>query len=138
MKLKIETLITKDVNAFQAGNGRVFNQIYGDNYSSEFKVSSFNTQEIELETSNQIDLSDFIQDFSKISSIIVFCVTSVQNPEDNYIPILFETIIDSVSFKQSQLSLVNCDLSNVLSLVFDNFEIPADKKALLTLAISKK
>ena len=143
MKLKIETLITKDSRGFEANNSKVFNQLYGLSYSEDFIAKSFEVKEYSISSDErnlfQLLLSRVAEDFSKITTILAFCNLEIEKPIDERKPVKFDTVInDSVFLTASQFSLINCENISYEDIAWNNFQIPDGKKATFTFAISYK
>lgn len=140
MNIKIETLVTKDSRSFEANNSKVYNQVYGASYSNNFPVSSVKLEEISVKDTEAaaflLNLTELASDTTKISSIIAFCNQEVQSPADTATPLRFKTSLGGLTLELSQFSIVNCETADLSYISFSELQIPAGKKAILTIAIT--
>jgi len=138
MEAKIETIITRSIN--NCTGNRFSNQIRSINSEDNFPVSAVNFFEYEItdlqKDSFQVLLTDLIEDTTKISSIVIFCSEQTVSCSDYPIPIRFMYEIGGISIVSSQFSIVNCEEMDLSELSFHTFQIPTNKKAILTISIT--
>lgn len=140
MNLKVETIITKDLNGFSVNNSRIYNQVRNIVASDNFPVSSMKLHEFEIPYAEKdsicVNLADICSDVSQISSIVAFCFQQVESENDLPIPVRFKYEIGSAAIISSQLSIINCEPSDLDGLSFYAFQVQPDKKATFTIAIT--
>jgi len=141
MKIKIETLITKD-STFQASSSKVFNQLFAESSSKDFTANSFDVKEFSISSDEknlfELKLSSIIQDFSKVSSITAFCNSTPKNTKELIKPVRFTTQINETSIISSQFAIYDIQDMFLNDIVFNTFDIKEDNSVIFTLAISFK
>jgi|GEM_PF-6928354 len=140
MNAKIETIISQQTGGCDLINTRIAKQIRSVASNDNFPVSMIKFEEYEIDYLDKntfvLQLSDICQDTTKISSITVFCFQQVSTCTEYALPIRFEYQFDTFVLTSSQFSIVNCESVDLSSLTFHDFQIPNNKKATLTIAIT--
>jgi hypothetical protein len=141
MKLKVETSISKET-IFQANNSKVFNQLFASSDSDEFKASALDIKEVSLTQAEngtyEFKLSDLVSDFSKVSSLTVFCNSLPADTKQPIRPVKFTTAINTASIISSQFSVYNIEDMTLDDIICNTFTVAAEENAVFTIIISYK
>ena len=144
MRVKVETLFHRTDTDFSANTSKIFNQIFGDDYTgSDFVIDNVKSDTITLDVANGLAFSwklvDNVPDVKKVCLLHIYANQLSSNETEAPVPVSFDTIVDSNNIgKVSQVSFINASGLN-----WDDFEVGAlivatGKKANLTIVIGYK